>query len=91
MKDQAASLRELVQGKTEYGMPRVAPPVVQAPPPASPSVVVMPPAGGVQTVVPAYKRVFRPTIRTTARVIAITSGKGGVGMTNLTVNLAIAM
>ena len=91
MKDQAASLRELVQGKTEYGMPRVAPPVVQAPPPASPSVVVMPPTGGVQTVVPAYKRVFRPTIRTTARDIAITSGKGGVGKTNLTVNLAIAM
>lgn len=26
-----------------------------------------------------------------ARVIAITSGKGGVGKTNLTVNLAIAM
>ncbi|MBQ9376672.1 MAG: P-loop NTPase, partial [Schwartzia sp.] len=30
-------------------------------------------------------------MRTNARVIAITSGKGGVGKTNLTVNLAIAM
>ncbi|MBQ8699232.1 MAG: MinD/ParA family protein [Schwartzia sp.] len=51
----------------------------------------MPPEGEPQTVVPTYKRVFRPTIRTRARVIAITSGKGGVGKTNLTVNLAIAM
>jgi len=90
MKDQAASLRELVQGKIEYGMPQAAPRVAPAPPP-TPSVVVVPPQGGVQTVVPAYKRVFRPTIRTSARVIAITSGKGGVGKTNLTVNLAIAM
>ena len=93
MKDQASSLRELVQEKNEYNGPQAAPPappVAPAPPPP-PSVVVMPPADDAQTVVPAYKRVFRPTIRTSARVIAITSGKGGVGKTNLTVNLAFAM
>ena len=90
MRDQAASLRELVQGKNEYvGPPAAAPAVpVQAPVPA---VQVSPVQTSIEEVVPAYRRVFRPTIRTGARVIAITSGKGGVGKTNLTVNLAIAM
>ncbi len=122
MKDQAASLRELVQGKIEYGGPRPIPaaapaatpaapapaatPAVQVPaaptpavqvPAAPASAVPVPPAPAVQQVplsngeTPAHKRFFRPTIRTSARVIAITSGKGGVGKTNLTVNLAIAM
>ena len=86
MKDQASSLRELVQEKNEYNGPQAVPPAAQPP-----SVVAVPPEGEPQTVVPTYKRVFRPTIRTRARVIAITSGKGGVGKTNLTVNLAIAM
>ncbi|MBO4853357.1 MAG: MinD/ParA family protein [Schwartzia sp.] len=90
MRDQAASLRELVQEKNEYvGPPTAAPAApVQAPVPAVQVSPVQPP---IEEVVPAYRRVFRPTIRTSARVIAITSGKGGVGKTNLTVNLAIAM
>ncbi|MBR1760563.1 MAG: MinD/ParA family protein [Schwartzia sp.] len=86
MKDQASSLRELVQEKNEYNGPQAVPPAAQPP-----SVVAVSPEGEPQTVVSTYKRVFRPTIRTRARVIAITSGKGGVGKTNLTVNLAIAM
>ena len=32
-----------------------------------------------------------PQVNGNARVIAVTSGKGGVGKTNLTVNLAIAL
>ncbi len=88
MKDQASSLRELVQGKNEYSEPQPAPsyPYAQGAPSATPA-----PQAAAQEVMPVYKRVFRPTIRTSARVIAITSGKGGVGKTNLTVNLAIAM
>ena len=90
MKDQAASLRELIQGKIEHGVPQVAPHDVPASP-SSPSVVAVPPPDVAQSAAPAQTRVFRPTIRTSARVIAITSGKGGVGKTNLTVNMAIAM
>jgi len=88
MRDQASSLRELVQEKNEYSEPQHAPsyPPTQGIPSAVPA-----PQADVQEVLPVYKRVFRPTIRTSARVIAITSGKGGVGKTNLTVNLAIAM
>ena len=88
MRDQASSLRELVQEKNEYSEPQPAPAYLpaQGGAPASP-----PPQAVVQEVLPVHKRVFRPTIRTNARVIAVTSGKGGVGKTNLTVNLAIAM
>ena len=88
MRDQASSLRELVQEKNEYSEPQPAPvyPPAQGGAPAS-----SPPQAVVQEVLPVHKRVFRPTIRTNARVIAVTSGKGGVGKTNLTVNLAIAM
>lgn len=88
MKDQASSLRELVQGKTEYSEPLPAPfgPPAKGGPPTAPV-----PQTNVEEVSPVSKRVFRPTVRTSARVIAITSGKGGVGKTNLTVNLAIAM
>ncbi len=119
MKDQAASLRELVHGKTEYKAPQSpaapavpkAAPVPAASPPRQGAVPAAPPspspspstdgkASPVSPVqmtpeeraaLPVLQRVFRPTIRTTARVIAITSGKGGVGKTNLAVNLAIAM
>ncbi len=88
MKDQASSLRELVQEKNEYSEPQPVPsyPPAQGIPPAAPA-----PQTDAEEVLPVYKRVFRPTVRTSARVIAITSGKGGVGKTNLTVNLAIAM
>ena len=92
MKDQAESLRELVQEKNEYSgpVPSAAPPTV-SPPEASP-----PPVPALTTAEPSARnsvlsRVFRPSIKSGARVIAITSGKGGVGKTNLTVNLAIAM
>lgn len=100
MKDQATSLRELVHGKTEYGAVRPAPsPDAMQPPPVQPAypdageTLYMPVETGGVPVSEAQKkpRFFRPTIRTGARVIAITSGKGGVGKTNLTVNLAIAM
>ena len=88
MRDQAESLRELVHGKTEYSDPRSVP----SPMPMRGVPAGMPvPQAASQEVLPVYKRVFRPTIRTSARVIAVTSGKGGVGKTNLTVNLAIAM
>lgn len=88
MSDQAESLRELVYGKTEYSEPRSVP----SPMPMRGVPVGTPmPQAASQEVLPVYKRVFRPTIRTSARVIAVTSGKGGVGKTNLTVNLAIAM
>ena len=88
MKDQASSLRELVQEKNEYSEPPSAPSY----PPAqvAPSDPPAPQADG-QEAMPVSQRIFRPTLRTSARVIAITSGKGGVGKTNLTVNLAIAM
>ena len=87
MKDQAASLRELVQEKNEYSgpLPSVAPPTSYPPPVAAPAA----PEIGAHTSV--LSRVFRPTMKSGARVIAITSGKGGVGKTNLTVNLALAM
>ena len=92
MKDQASSLRELVQEKIEYNGPQAVPPVVQPSPSAAQAPAAEPeqPAAA-QPAVPAHRKLFRPTIRTSARVIAITSGKGGVGKTNLTVNLAIAM
>ena len=48
----------------------------------------------VSPVVPPAVRKFAPTAPVTpaaAKTIAITSGKGGVGKTNLTVNLAIAL
>lgn len=35
--------------------------------------------------------IMMPKIRRTARVITVTSGKGGVGKTNVTINLAIAL
>lgn len=100
MKDQATSLRELVHGKTEYGAVRPAPsPDAMQPPPVQPAypdageTLYMPVETGGPPVSEAQRkpRFFRPTVRTGARVIAITSGKGGVGKTNLTVNLAIAM
>ena len=88
MRDQASSLRELVQEKNEYSDPQPAQSYSPAQDvPSAPSA----PQAAAEEVLPVHKRVFRPTIRTSARVIAITSGKGGVGKTNLTVNLAIAM
>lgn len=93
MKDQAASLRELVHGKNEY-LGKGHPPAEQtaASEPAAPErrqpVTLMQPSGGGEVRKP---RIFRPNVRTGARSIAITSGKGGVGKTNLTVNLAIAL
>ncbi len=67
MEDQAARLRQLVEGKNEYS-PGTATKAKLADAPA------------------AIK-----TPGSASRVIAITSGKGGVGKTNLTVNLAIAL
>lgn len=62
MGDQAQSLRQLVGGKIEYGVPQ-------------------------------SREKFSPQSGSLlgARVIAVTSGKGGVGKTNLTVNMAIAL
>lgn len=67
MEDQAARLRQMVEGKTEY-----------------------------QAEVTAEMKLSDPSAAENltagaSRVIAITSGKGGVGKTNLTVNLAIAL
>ena len=91
MRDQAASLRELVQGKTEYVGPQTAVPVAPVQSPALSAQERPGQAPAAENAAPLHQRFFRPTIRTGARVIAITSGKGGVGKTNLTVNLAIAM
>ena len=71
--DQAARLRELVGRRAPQ---RQRP----APPPAPPQRETTPPTERADT--PA-----QPAVRH-ARVIAITSGKGGVGKTNLAVNLA---
>ena len=113
MKDQATSLRNLVQGKTEYtvgrGAAKPSPPLVKpvfSLSQGSPS----PLSGGGASAAPIYSStmpslpsltslpgasppIFRPVIHRSgeARIVAVTSGKGGVGKTNLTVNLAIAL
>ena len=68
MEDQAARLRQMVEGKTEYT--------------AEPAFSEGMPASSPQDAAAS---------KGAARVIAVTSGKGGVGKTNLTVNLAIAL
>ena len=113
MKYQATSLRNLVQGKTEYAVSRGAAKPTAAPvkPVFSLSQGSLPPLSGGSAAAPsvpsstaypmsswetlpgASPPVFRPVIRRSgeARIVAVTSGKGGVGKTNLTVNLAIAL
>lgn len=83
MRDQAASLRELVQGKVEYGAQQTLPRKAERADGGSSA-----PAAGPEAPPPGA---FRPSLCTGARVIAVTSGKGGVGKTNLTVNLALAL
>lgn len=91
MEDQATKLRRLVQGKNVYFDNSDAAPQSQASYEAPPRIirpqVVLPweqPA--VQT--PAAPPSFEGS---GARIISVTSGKGGVGKTNLTLNLAIAL
>lgn len=102
MKDQATSLRNLVQGKTEYtagaGTAAAAPvkPVFSLPTISAPSAAASVPTAQERatfSALPISPRIFPLAVRRTgeARIIAVTSGKGGVGKTNLTVNLAIAL
>lgn len=75
MQDQAASLRKLVENKKDSA-DRTLPPEDAAVAETAPVVLGAPPL---------------PSNKEGARIIAVTSGKGGVGKTNLTVNLALAM
>lgn len=84
MSDQANRLRELMSQQLTHTVP-AAPLPVSAPVPAqretAPPTPAAPHHEPVQPLNPAHH----------ARVIVVTSGKGGVGKTNVTVNLALAL
>lgn len=98
MEDQAAQLRRLVEGKNINIAPKPISPVQESAVKPVEEVIAKPveeiivkPASLKQVGVPRSAAELTAYSRGTARTIAITSGKGGVGKTSLSVNLAIAM
>lgn len=96
MSDQANRLRELMRANKKAGMAAAAAAAAakaapgtqlaepEAPAPGVPTVSSVALAGAISSV-PALPATSH------ARVIVVTSGKGGVGKTNITVNLALAL
>jgi ATP-binding protein involved in chromosome partitioning len=84
--DPATLVREMRQALTAHGLPS---PKVKVVDPAGPAATTHPPPQSAQAgVIPAPTPMAVPGIE---RVIAISSGKGGVGKSTVSVNLAIAL
>ncbi len=98
MSDQAEKLRALVQQQNEKHPALVPPPIGTSPlsvvPPSDDPPVLVPsaaaktPVSDIAEAIPPLVAGAGPRFKT--RTIVVTSGKGGVGKTNLTVNLALA-
>jgi len=86
--DQATQLRELAERLAVGSVP--APPATRSSPPPTP-----PPSAGPSRPAPTVpdRRIVEAEVpnRRLARAIAITSGKGGVGKSNLSVNLSVCL
>jgi flagellar biosynthesis protein FlhG len=89
--DQAARLRSLVEANAGTEVPRSTPTGVVSFRPRPVSGPTLAPAAPAVMSPPITAPIGRDTAPRLARAIAVTSGKGGVGKSNLAVNLAVAM